>query len=313
MGRNKIQFQKGMSLMAFLEMYGSEEQCRQALFKWRWPEGFICPECGYHNGCEIKSRHVYQCYRCHHQTSLTAGTIYDSTRLPLKTWFLAMFILIQSNNGISTMELMRQLGISYNATWRLRHKLMELMYVRNADKKLKGHIEMDDSYVGGEHSGGKRGRGASGKTPFVAAVEKNLEDRPVFLKLARVQTFSTQELKSFSIENLTPGSHVVTDGLQCFSAVRHAGCTHDVKRVGSSKRAVREPSFHWVNTILGNLKNSLRGTFHAISEKYVHRYLAEFQYRFNRRFDLSTLFVRLACVAARSLPRPERILLMAEL
>lgn len=313
MAVNKVQFQKGMSLRDFLKQYGAEGQCREALLKWKWPEGYVCPMCGYHKGCKIKRRGVYQCNRCHHQTSLTAGTIFDSTKLPLRTWFLAMYLMTQSKNGVSTLEMTRHLGVSYRTAWRLRHKLMEVMYERNENRKLKGDIELDDAYLGGQRSGGKRGRGAPGKIPFLAAVEKNKQEHPIYMKLSRLEGFSGQEIESWVGDNLQPGSTVVSDGLQCFSSVGKAGCIHKTKRVGSHKQAVLEPSFHWVNTALGNIKNSLQGTFHVVFDKYAHRYLAEFQYRFNRRFDLPSMFARLAYVSTHTTPRPEWLLKLAEI
>ena len=95
MAKNQVQFQKGLSLTEFLSQYGAEEQCHGALFEWRWPEGFVCPNCGHTGYCEIAGRGVYQCHRCHHQTSVTSGTIFEHTKLPLTTWFLGMGIFAQ--------------------------------------------------------------------------------------------------------------------------------------------------------------------------------------------------------------------------
>ena len=95
MAKNQVQFQKGLSLPEFLHHYGSEQQCRDALFAWRWPAGFVCPECGHGGYCEIRSRRLYQCHRCHHQSSVTSGTIFEATKLPLTTWFLGMYLLTQ--------------------------------------------------------------------------------------------------------------------------------------------------------------------------------------------------------------------------
>lgn len=111
MARNPIQFQSGLSLPAFLEQYGTEEQCRAALYRYRWPKGFVCPECGNTTCCQL-SRGLYQCHRCHHQTSLTAGTIFHATHLSLTTWFLAIYLLTQRKNGISALQLSRELGVS---------------------------------------------------------------------------------------------------------------------------------------------------------------------------------------------------------
>lgn len=103
MVRNPVQFQPGLSLRAFLDRYGTEAQCRDALFDRRWPQGFICAECANTTGC-ILSRGVYQCHRCHHQTSLTAGTIFHATKLPLRTWFLAIYLLTQRKQSLSALQ-----------------------------------------------------------------------------------------------------------------------------------------------------------------------------------------------------------------
>ena len=179
MARNPVQFQKGISLNAFLSLYGTEDQCFDALYQWRWPNGFLCPHCGHDRCCQLNSRKLQQCNRCHRQTSITAGTIFDSTKLPLTVWFQAIYLMTQDKKGVSAMKLHRHLGISYNAAWRIRHKLMQVMMERDREHPLGGSIQLDDAYLGGERSGGKRGRGAPGKTPFVAAVRDQRAGTPV--------------------------------------------------------------------------------------------------------------------------------------
>ena len=120
MAKNKIQFQKGMSFDDFMQQYGTENKCRDQPFKLRWPNGFECLFCGNKTYREINHRNVFQCNRCHHQTSVTAGTIFHSTHLPLRKWFLSMFLITQSKNGISVLELCRQIGVSYNAAWKVK-------------------------------------------------------------------------------------------------------------------------------------------------------------------------------------------------
>src|SRR5512144_176740 len=186
MARNRVQFQKGLSEARFDELYGSEDRCREAVFAWRWPHGFVCPGCGGQHHCVIKTRGLYQCTSCRRQTSLIAGTIFASTKVPLRTWFRAMYQLTQSKGGISSLELGRRLGVTQTTAWKLKHKLMQVMMERDAGKRLTGRVEMDDAYLGGERSGGKRGRGAPGKTPIIAAVETTPEGKPVRLKLRRV-------------------------------------------------------------------------------------------------------------------------------
>jgi len=308
MARNPIQFQKGISLNEFLSLYGTEEQCFDALYRWRWPEGFVCPNCGHDRHCQLTTHKLQQCYRCNRQTSITAGTLFEATKLPLTVWFQGIYFMTQGKKGCSAMTLHRQLGISYNAAWRMRHKLMQVMMERDRAHPLGGIVELDDAYLGGERSGGKRGRGAPGKTPFVAAVETNDEGHPLRMKLTVVEGFRLTDIAAWAQQHLGAGTRVVSDGLACFGGVTAAGCVHEPIVTGGGKAAVERPEFRWVNTMLGNVKNALCGTYHAVRPKYAQRYLAEFEYRFNRRFDLPDIIPRLVYVALRTPPMPERLL-----
>ena len=310
MSQNKVQFQKGISLPEFMNLYGTEEQCFNALFQWRWPDGFICPKCGGNKGCQLSTRKLQQCNTCHHQTSLTAGTIFESTKLPLTQWFLGLYFITQDKKGISALELMRRLGISYKAAWRMKQKLMQVMMEREQSKMLSGFIELDDAYLGGERSG-KPGRGAANKTPFVAAVQTTSQGQPEAIKLQIVDGFRSNSIKSWAKEALVPGSTIISDGLPCFLAVADAGCEHDRIVCGGGRASVEEKEFYWVNTVLGNLKSALRSTYHSIKPKHAQRYLSEFQYRFNRRYDLTSIVTRLAYISLRTPPMPERLLRIA--
>ena len=310
MAKNAIQFQKGLSFQRFLAQYGTEAQCEQALYRLRWPKGFVCPHCGNATGCALHSRKIYQCHKCHHQTSLTAGTIFHGTKLALTQWFLAIFLLTQRKQSVSAMQLSRDLGVKYDTAWRIKHKLMQVMLERNSRSVLGGRVEIDDAYLGGEMPG-KRGRGADHKVPFIAAVETQ-DGRPQRVHLRRVSGFRHCEIAQYAGENLAPDTTVFSDGLACFAAVTRAGCLHEPIITGSGRQAVQHPEFNWVNTLLGNLKTALTGTCHAIRDKHVPRYLAEFEYRFNRRLDLPAMVERLAYVAVRTPPMPQRLLSMAE-
>ena len=173
---------------------------------------------------------------------------------------------------------------------------------------VAGRVEIDDVYLGGERSGGKRGRGASGKTPFVAAVETTPDGRPIRMQLRRMADFCKHSIAGFAKRSLDPACEVVSDGLRCFSGVAEAGCKHTVVKTGSGPTAARTPAFKWVNTVLGNVKASIVGTYRSIHEKHVPRYLAEFEYRFNRRFDLAAMLPRLTSAALRTAPMPYRLL-----
>jgi len=311
MKKNAIQFQKGLGLHEFLEMYGSEAQCEQALYQLRWPSGFVCPQCGNTTGCALKTRKIYQCHKCHHQASLTAGTIFHGTKLPLKKWFLAIYLLTQRKKSTSALQLSREIGVNYDTAWKLKHKLMQVMMERQREKKLAGRIEIDDAYIGGEQPG-KRGRGSPNKVPFVAAVETTQDGRPLQIQLRRIRGFRRADIARYARSSLVAGSTVFSDGFFCFRAVTEAGCGHIATVTGGGRASAQLLTFKWVNTVLGNIKNTLRGTFHAISRKHVPRYLAEFEYRFNRRFDLPRMIDRLLFIALRTPPMPYRFLKMAE-
>ena len=223
-------------------------------------------------------------------------------------WFQGIYFMTQGKKGCSAMTLHRQLGISYNAAWRMHHKLMQVMMERDRAHPLGGWVQLDDAYLGGERSGGKRGRGAPDKTPFVAAVETNEQGHPLRVKLTVVEGFRLTEIAAWAQRHLGTGTRVTSDGLACFNAVTAAGCVHEPVVTGGGKAAVERPELRWVNTILGNVKNALRGTYHAIRPKDAQRYLAEFEYRFNRRFDLPDIIPRLVYIALRTPPMPERLL-----
>ena len=185
---------RGLSDEAFREGFGAEEQCRSALSRLRWPDGFVCPACGHRGHCVLAGRSLYQCYRCKKQTSSTAGTIFHATKLPLTLWFAAVHLIVTAKNGISSVELGRRLGVKQPTAWTMKHKIMAVMARREADTPLSGRVEMDDAYLGGARAGGKRGRGAPGKTPFVAAVSTSPEGRPRKVKLVPLKGFRKREI-----------------------------------------------------------------------------------------------------------------------
>ena len=315
MKMNKIQFQKGISLNQFLAQYGHEEQCETTLEHARWPDGFRCPKCSgnehyrYRRGA-VK---VFQCCTCRKQTTLTEGTIFHSSKLPLATWFQAMYLLTQNKNNVSILELRRLLGIGYCAAWRMKHKLMQIMCERESNTRLSGRVEIDDAYLGGENPGGKVGRGSENKVPFIAAVQTNAQNHPQYVVFSKVKSFSSDEVTAWAQRSLVPATQVVSDGLGCFRSVTNAGCDQQREVVGPGRKSTSMECFRWVNTILGNLKTAINGTYHAFDfDKYAHRYLGEYQYRFNRRFDLAGMLSRLIRVAARSGKRTEAWLRLAE-
>lgn len=311
---NRVQFQKGLSLGEFMIRYGTEEQCMAELAQSRWPQGFVCPSCRdtRHSVFVRDGRQHFQCCRCRHQATITSGTIFADTKLPLRLWFLAMYLLTQSKNNVSALELMRHLGVGYRSAWRLKQKLMTVMAIREERRVLTGRVEVDDAYLGGEKPG-RRGRGSENKVPFVIAVQTCELGRAQFVRLAPLR-FTAEELGQWAHRALAADAHLISDGLHGFRAAGAEVGRHERIIVGSGRQAVEHPAFRAVNTVLGNLKTAISGTYHAFNfSKYGHRYLAEAAYRFNRRFDLAAMPARLLRAAAVTAPWPEPRLRLAEI
>ena len=294
---------KGLSEAQFREAYGTEERCRAAVEELRWPKGFVCPLCGSCEGRWLSTRPKIQCRACRHQVSLTAGTIFHATKLPLTSWFLAMWLVATAKNGISSVELGRRLGIKQTNAWALKQKVMHVMAEREGRKRLESRVEMDDAYLGG-HRPGRRGRGAAGKQPFVAAVSTSDDRRPRKIKLLPVKGFRKKEIRKLVAEHLASTSRLVTDGLSCWTAAAEAGLEHTAMVTGGGKRAAGWSPFRWVNTTLGNVKAAITGTYRRVSPGHAGRYLASFAWRHNRPFQLESLIPRLVHSAVRTAPLP---------
>jgi transposase-like protein len=314
MAQNTVQYQPGLSLSEFFDQYGSQQRCEDLVRAWRWPEGFICPRCqgNWHSEFRRQQRLYFQCSGCRYQCSLVAGTVFESSKVPLSSWFLAMHLMTQAKNGVSALELKRHLGVSYPTAWLLKHKIMEVMTLREGDRQLTGRVEIDDAYLGGENHGGKAGRGSPNKIPFVAAVQTAESGQPVYICLSQ-RPFTKESIQAFAGQALAAPATLVSDGLGCWTAVHGTGILHEAHVTGGGVASARHPSFLAVNTVLGNIKTSLAGTYHAFGfRKYAHRYLGQVQYLFNRRFDLRTILQRLARAASQAAPCPLRRVRAAE-
>jgi hypothetical protein len=312
---NPIQFQPGLSMVQFVAQYGTEAKCRRALYRARWPKGFRCPACGdrrrstFQRGPQL----YYQCRACQHQTTLIAGTLFAATKLPLRTWFVAIYALTTTKTNVAALELMRQLDVCYRTAWRLKHKIMQAMTQREQTRQLAGFVQVDDAYLGGEHNGGKVGRGSQNKQPFLIAVatDENLE-HPTFAVIEPVRTFDNVAMNDWCQRRLTPQAEVFTDGLWAFRRFADAGHAHTVLETPGGRAATQVRGARWVNILLGNVKRAISGRYHAIRQaKYARRYLAEAAYRFNRRFRLRELLPRLARAMMLCAPCPERSLRLA--
>lgn len=289
------------TLQELEERFSSEKACREYLFALRWPNGFVCPRCQGTRAWPTE-RGLYLCSACRRQASVTAGTVFQDSRLPLETWFRAMWYVTNQKNGASAMTLKRALGFgSYQTAWAWLHKLRRAM-VRPGRDRLAGTVEADETYVGGEKPG-RRGRGAEGKTLVVIMVE--LDGK----RLGRVRLVQVNDASGASLEgavkaSVEPGCRVRTDGWSGYQGLGAAGYTHQVVRPGGQVGADLLPHCHRLASLL---KRWLLGTHQgAVSHEHLCYYLDEFAFRFNRRKSASRgkLFYRLVQQAVEVEPHP---------
>lgn len=309
---NPVQFQAGLSMVDFLAQYGTEAKCRKALYRARWPKGFRCPACDRRGRTRFRreGQIYYQCRRCRHQTTVLSGTLFEATKLPLRTWFLGLYLLVSTKTNMAALELQRHLGVSYRTAWRLKHKVMQAMAEREQSRQLTGFVQIDDAYLGGERNGGKVGRGSENKQAFLIAVEtdQNLEC-PRHAVIEPVPTFNDAAIRDWSTRRLAEGAEVYTDGLWAFRRFADAGHAHTVLKTEGGRKATEVAGARWVNIVLSNVKRSLGGTYHAFKQgKYARRYLAEAAYRFNRRYRLREMLPRLLHAMILCAPCAEPIL-----
>jgi len=305
MARNQIQFQKGMSLATFQRLYGTEEQCHEAVIKMRWPDGFACPRCGGRCYSYCKPKRVFQCSGCRLQTSAKAGTIFHKSQTPLTKWFLAMYFITTAKNDVAALELMRHLDVTWKCAWLIKQKLMEVMFQRNSMYKLEGDIQIDDAYQGGEKPAipGKSGRGARSKAPFIVAVQTR-NGRPIFAHIRCVAGFTKKAIRAYAERAIKAGSCVLSDGLGCWKGFAEAGLEHIRKVTGGGRP--REGEFKWVNTLLGNMQSAIIGTCRSCDSQHLPRYLAAYEWRYNRRFELDKNIGCLTRAALATKPAPHR-------
>lgn len=278
------------TLLELERRFSGEDACRTYLYALRWPEGFACPKCGGKRAWAMKSG-LWLCCQCRRQVSVTAGTIFQDTHLPLAIWFRAMWYVTSQKNGVSALGLQRSLGLgSYETAWAMLHKLRRAM-VRPGRERLYGVVEVDETYWGGEEHG-VLGRQTEKKARIMVAAEV---DGPGIgrIRMARIADLTAIRLHGFIDETVEPGSVVRTDGLNAYMGLK--GYLHD--RHIQRDQPPGEHLLPRVHRVVSLLKRWLLGTHQgAIGQEHLDYYLDEFTFRFNRRKSKSRgkLFYRLA-------------------
>jgi len=279
------------SIPDFQRRFGTEEACLAYMIQSRWPEGFVCPRCHGTEAYNLSSRGLLECKACRYQASVTSGTVMHKTKQPLTSWFWAAYLVTTVTPGMSAIQFQRQMGLSrYETAFQMLHKLRAAM-VKEGRERLRGVVEVDETFVGAQSHGGKTGRGAEGKMIVVGAVEVRegrTKSGRVFhhagrVRLRVVPKATSEVLIGFLRESVEEGTIVRTDGYRGYLGVQQAGYDHRPE-VAPTPRAAAEEVFPHIHRVFSNLKAWLIGTHHgAVRLQHLQAYLNEFTFRFNRR------------------------------
>ena len=267
------------------------ESAREFLEKSRWPEGPVCPHCGViGNAYKIEGKAdskkpvrkgVWKCGACREQFTVTVGTIFEDSHIPLNKWLLAIHLLCASKKGMSAHQLHRMLGVTYKSAWFMAHRIRYAMSQPPLVDKLRGIVEADETYVGAKRKkGAKRGRPGvdSHKVPVIAVLERGGRVRS-----KAVERVTAENLKEAIRENCETEAHIMTDDFLLYRGIRSEFPNHSVVNHSAGEYARGNVHTNTIEGFFGLLKRGITGVYHHVGKGHLHRYLSEFDFRYNSR------------------------------
>lgn len=310
---------KFSTLLEFQKRFPDDAACAEYLEKLRWPDGFICPNCGHDGGYRLAERRLVQCAVCRHQTSVTSGTIFHKTRTPLLKWFWMVYMVAQDKGGVSMLKLSRELGMHYDTVWNQVHKIRDAMRARDQQITLAGFIELDEAVIGrearkaaGPASEGevrprkkRLGRRRSSATPYgktqseaVVIVEReNMHAGHVVMQV--INSTTRDDIREVVGLRVEPGQWFKTDGAQSHWVLKSMGHRLDCWPMSGEDSCEELPIVH---RIISLVKRWLLGRLHGVSDRYLQCYLNEFCFRFNRRDNNRPVYESLLKACALAVP-----------
>lgn len=271
-----------MTLVDVINLFDTDEKCRELLVRLRWPAGVECPRCKMPAVELATAKQIFYCKGCDYQFTVTASTIFNDSHLPLQKWFLATLLLCEARKGMSANQIKRTLGVSYKTAWYLCHRIRAAM--KEVDTPmLDGTVEMDETYVGGKNRGAGRGRGAIANKEVVIGIRQRSGD----LRFFHASDASTGTLAKYIRENISEDVEViVTDEWRGYKAAvgefKHETVNHGAKEYARYENGACI-STNTVESAFSLLKRGIMGSWHKISAKHLPAYLDEMTFRFNRR------------------------------
>lgn len=265
-----------VNLMSLIRKYGTDERCRECLVHLRWPKGVICPKCGSNKISRVYERGTFDCDNCRYQFSVTAGTMFHDSHLPLTTWFYVTYVMCESKKGVSANQIKRMFGISYKTAWYLCHRIRAAM-LEAAPAKLDGTVEIDETYVGGK---ARRWRAKSKKSVVIGIRKRNGD-----LRLVRAKDATSTTIREIIAEHIGENVEVImTDESAIYPWALKKLPKEKHKTINHSKEyAHGDIHTNTVESAFSLLKRGIVGTWHKVSAKHLPAYLDEMCFRFNNR------------------------------
>jgi transposase-like protein len=277
-----------LNLVSLSKFFSDEDAAREFVESRVWPNGPVCPHCESTEAYTLTAKPdskkpvrkgVYKCKKCRQQFTVRVGTIFEDSKLPLCKWLMAFHLLTSSKKGISSLQISRELGITFKSAWFLTHRIREAMRTDNPPLEPQGVFEMDETYVGGKprRNTGKRGRGTK-KTPVVALVQRGGNVRATVM-----ERITSMNLSAHARKHIDPSSLLMTDELPAYRRVGKEFASHGVIKHSAGEYVSGETYTNTVESFFALLKRGHYGQFHQLSKHHLHRYVDEFEFRWNHR------------------------------
>lgn len=266
-----------MNLAVLNTAFDTDSECRQALEELRWPDGVKCLRCDSDKISRISTRNQYDCDACRYRFSVTTGTVFHDSHLPLPKWFLAVLLMCEAKKGISANQMKRTLGVAHKTAWYLCHRIREAMRDVNAEE-LSGTIEVDETYIGGRARGVGKGNWRRNKKMVLAALQRDGQ-----IRIDSGKTNDRKTLHGF-IKAVAPNpQRILTDEWPAYQGCADLDTTHETVEHSAKEYVRGDVHTNSVEGAFGLFKRSIVGSFHQLSHKHLDRYLDEFEFRYNNR------------------------------
>lgn len=281
-----IDFTQFDSLFSVMEYFTTDQICKQTIAQSRWSDGdVVCPYCGGHH-CHLCKDNRYLCKHCNHKFNVTVGTIFENTKISLRKWFIAMYLISSHKKGIASHQLARDIKVTQKTAWFILQKVRTL-YGQTVNE-LSGEVECDEAYIGGREKNkheskrteGTQGRSTKTKTPIFGMIERGGK-----LVAKKVKNTQGNTLSPIIRQIVKPGSRIFTDEFIGYKSLYDSEYTHAIVHHNAKEFVVGDAYTNSIEGFWGQLKRSIFGIYHFVSAKYLQRYVDEAVFRYNTRED----------------------------